>query len=270
MRDDSRISNLISHISNLISSFEYGNAIKQGIPVVIAGKPNVGKSTLLNTLLNEERAIVSPIAGTTRDTVEEEITLSGIKFRFIDTAGIQNTTDAVESIGVNRTMEKINSSPVMIYLFDVNETTPTMLNRELEALKETSSSKDFKIVLTGNKTDLSAEEKLKKEFNGTDVVFISAKQKTNISTLKEKLLSKTGGGEALQNNFIVTNARHVSAFENTNRSLKKTLAGLEKNLSGDLLAPHLRNALHHLGEVTGEVTTDDLLENIFSKFCIGK
>jgi tRNA modification GTPase len=264
------VSNLISHISNLISSFEYGNAIKQGIPVVIAGKPNVGKSTLLNTLLNEERAIVSPVAGTTRDTVEEEITLSGIKFRFIDTAGIRNTTDGIESMGVSRTMEKISSSPVLIYLFDVNETNPVMLDNELKELKLNSGDKEFKIVLAGNKTDLATEEKLKNEFNGTDIVFISAKHKTNISTLKEKLLSKTGRGEGLQNNFIVTNARHVSAFENANRSLENVLEGLDKKLSGDLLAPHLRNALQHLGEVTGEVTTDDLLENIFSRFCIGK
>ena len=147
-----------------------------------------------------------PIAGTTRDTVEEEITLSGIKFRFIDTAGVRNTTDAVESIGVNRTMEKISSSPVMIYLFDVNETTPAMLSQELQELKLDSGDKDFKIVLAGNKTDLSAEEKLKREFNGEDIIFISAKHKTNIGTLKEKLLGKTGRGGELQNNFIVTNA----------------------------------------------------------------
>lgn len=264
------VSNLKSQISNLISSFEYGNAIREGIPVVIAGKPNVGKSTLLNALLNEERAIVSPVAGTTRDTVEEEITLSGIRFRFIDTAGLRSTTDAIESIGVSRTMEKISSSPVMIYLFDVNETSLAMLDKELTDLKVNSGEKDFKIVLAGNKTDLSAEERLKKEFNGTDIIFISAKHKTNINTLKEKLLSKTNRGEELQNNFIVTNARHVAAFENANRSLENALEGLNKKLSGDLLAPHLRSALQHLGEVTGEVTTDDLLENIFSRFCIGK
>jgi tRNA modification GTPase len=264
------VSNLKSQISNLISSFEYGNAIRQGIPVVIAGKPNVGKSTLLNTLLNEERAIVSPIAGTTRDTVEEEITLSGIKFRFIDTAGLRNTTDAIESIGVSRTMEKISSSPVMIYLFDVNETTPATLNEELANLKMNSADNDFKIVLAGNKTDLSAEEKLRREFNGTDIIFISAKHKVNIATLKEKLLSKVKIRNGIENNFIVSNVRHVSAFKNANRSLEKALEGLEKKFSGDLLAPHLRNALQHLGEVTGEVTSDDLLENIFSKFCIGK
>ena len=264
------LSNLKSQISNLISSFEYGNAIRQGIPVVIAGKPNVGKSTLLNVLLNEERAIVSPIAGTTRDTVEEEITLSGIKFRFIDTAGIRATNDAVESIGVNRTFEKISSSPVLIYLFDVNETTASMLSEEILELKQKSTEKNIRVILAGNKSDLIADVNPKPEFNGSDVLFISAKQKTNISLLKDKLLSSIAAGEEMQNNFIVTNARHVSAFENAKRSLENVLEGLDKNLSGDLLAPDLRNALQQLGEITGEVTTDDLLENIFSKFCIGK
>lgn len=264
------ISHLTSHISHLISSFEYGNSIKQGIPVVIAGKPNVGKSTLLNVLLNEERAIVSPIAGTTRDTVEEEIILSGIKFRFIDTAGLRETNDEVESIGVSRTMEKINGSPVLIYLFDANETTPPVLKEEINKLKIKSADKNFRTILAGNKMDLTTEQKLKQEFNGSDVVFISAKTKTNISALKNKLLDGFEAGKEIQNNFIVTNVRHVTAFQNAKQSLENVLNGLEKNLSGDLLAPDLRNALNALGEVTGEVTTDDLLENIFSKFCIGK
>ncbi|HLG34533.1 MAG TPA: tRNA uridine-5-carboxymethylaminomethyl(34) synthesis GTPase MnmE [Bacteroidia bacterium] len=257
-------------VQSLIDSFALGNAIKQGIPVVIAGKPNVGKSTLLNVLLNEERAIVSPIAGTTRDTVEEEIVLSGIKFRLIDTAGIRQTTDTIENLGVSRTMEKINRSPVLIYLFDVNETSPVMLKEEIKMLKKKSGENNFKIILAGNKSDMASEEKLSLEFNGSGVLFISAKHKTKIADLKEKLLRTVERGEKLQNNFIVTNARHVSAFQGARQSLENVLAGLEKKLSGDLLAPDLRNALNYLGEVTGEVTTDDLLHNIFSKFCIGK
>ncbi len=265
------ISHLISHISNLISSFELGNVIKQGIPVVIAGRPNVGKSTLLNALLNDERAIVSHIAGTTRDTIEEEIVLSGIKFRFIDTAGIRETSDAIESIGVSRTMEKISQSPVLIYLFDVNESTVADLGAELDELKKNTRTTDYKIILAGNKIDKENTLLLKKEFEKAgDVIFISAKEKINIYSLTDKLLEEINLSNVKQDNAIVTNARHVEALQNTNEALKNILAGLEKKLSGDLLAPEIRNALYHLGLITGEVTNDMLLANIFGKFCIGK
>ena len=196
-------------VQSLIDSFALGNAIKQGVPVVIAGRPNVGKSTLLNVLLNEERAIVSPVAGTTRDTVEEEIVIDGIKFRFIDTAGIRETTDSIESIGVSRALEKISSSAVVIYLFDVNETNAEMLKAEVAALKRNSSDR---IILAGNKSDLTDVQRLKQTFNGSDAIFISAKNKTNIPALKERLV-RSIEGEGVQNNFIVTNARHVAAFE---------------------------------------------------------
>jgi len=265
------ISHLMSHISSLISSFEVGNVIRQGIPVVIAGRPNVGKSTLLNALLNDERAIVSHIAGTTRDTIEEEIVLAGIKFRFIDTAGIRETSDAIESIGVSRTMEKISQSPVLIYLFDVNESTPASLHKELEELKKHIHSTGYKMILAGNKIDTPDADKLKSEFAKTgDVIFISAKEKLNINLLTDKLLEEINLSKAKLDNFIVTNARHVEALQNTNAALKNVLAGLEKKLSGDLLSPDIRNALYHLGLITGEVTTETLLGNIFSKFCIGK
>ena len=264
------ISHLISHISHLISSFELGNVLKQGIPVVIAGRPNVGKSTLLNSLLNEERAIVSHIAGTTRDTIEEEITLSGIKFRFIDTAGIRETTDAIESAGVSRTMEKIRQSPVLIYLFDVTESTPASLTLELDELKKSIHTK-YKMILVGNKMDGQDEKKLQHEFVSLgDILFISAKEKTNLSLLTDELLADVSLGKTKMDYFIVTNARHVEALQRTNESLKNVLEGLNKNLSGDLLSPDIRHALYHLGLITGEVTTDTLLENIFSKFCIGK
>jgi len=265
------ISQLIAHISNLISSFELGNVIREGIPVVIAGKPNVGKSTLLNALLNEERAIVSHIAGTTRDTIEEEIVLDGIKFRFIDTAGLRETTDAIERIGVNRTMEKISSSPLLVYMFDVNETTPAGLIKEIEELKNNLEASDLKIFLAGNKSDNHDESKLKKEFSAMeDVLFISAKEKTNIQSLTKKLVDAINLSGTNQDNAIVTNARHVEALQHTKESLENVLSGLNKKLSGDLISSDIRNALYHLGLITGEVTTDMLLENIFGKFCIGK
>lgn len=265
------ISRLTSHISNLISSFELGNVIKGGIPVVIAGRPNVGKSTLLNALLREERAIVSHIAGTTRDTIEEEIVLSGIKFRFIDTAGIRETTDAIESIGVSRTLEKINQSPVLIYLFDVNETTSAGLQAELDELKKGIHSTNFKIILCGNKTDGHDTGKLEREFQpGHEIIFISAKEKTNLDRLISTLVETINFSGTKLDESIITNARHLEALQKTNSSLGNVLEGLNKKLSGDLLAPDIRNALYHLGLITGEVTTDTLLENIFSRFCIGK
>jgi tRNA modification GTPase len=265
------ISRLIAHISNLISSFEVGNVIKEGIPVVIAGKPNVGKSTLLNALLNEERAIVSHIAGTTRDTIEEEVVLGGIKFRFIDTAGIRQTTDTIERIGVSRTMKMISESPLLVYMFDVNETSPSALKNEVIELKLNLGNTGFRIFLAGNKMDGCDESALKKEFAAFEnLIFISAKEKVNIHLLTEKLVDAFHFSNISKENSIVTNARHVEALQHTKDSLENVLVGLNKKLSGDLLAPDIRNALYHLGLITGEVTTETLLENIFGKFCIGK
>jgi tRNA modification GTPase len=242
--------------------------MKQGIPVVIAGKPNAGKSTLLNTLLNEERAIVSHIPGTTRDTVEEEIILAGIKFRFIDTAGLRSTTNVIESIGVNRTYEKIRQSPVLLYLFDVNETTTETLNSELSELSKTVDLDKMNLILIGNKIDASINHQITKS-SDHQIILLSAKEKTNIDVVIEKLI-EVAGEKKLQSGAIVTNARHAEALQKTLEHLLKAEENIRSNMSGDLLAADIRYALHHLGEITGEITTDDLLENIFSKFCIGK
>ena len=201
----------------------------------------------------------------------EEIVLSGIKFRFIDTAGIRETSDAIESIGVSRTMEKISESPVLIYMFDVKETTPASLEKELDDLKKGLHSTAFKIILAGNKIDAGDEGNARKEFSKTgEVVFISAREKINLNRLTQKLLDEINMANIKDENAIVTNARHVEALQHTNESLAHVLEGLEKKLSGDLLAPEIRNALYHLGLITGEVTNDMLLANIFGKFCIGK
>jgi tRNA modification GTPase len=271
--DRSDLKNLVLSIQRivqkLIDSFELGNVIKNGIPVAIVGKPNAGKSTLLNALLEEERAIVSEIPGTTRDTIEDEITIEGVLFRFIDTAGIRDTTDVIESIGVSKTFEKIKQSAIVIYLFDVHEITPRELTLILDDVKK--HLHDSQLLVVGNKMDVENEDYLRKEFASfPDVLFISAKEKKNIEDLKKRLIHLFDNRAVNVTETIVTNARHVEALRHTNKALIKTLDGLNNNIPGDLLATDIRTALHHLGEITGEITTEDLLENIFSKFCIGK
>ncbi len=262
---------LDSKILNLITSFQLGNVIKHGIPVVIAGKPNVGKSTLLNALLNEERAIVSEIAGTTRDTIEEEITLGGIKFRFIDTAGIRETTDTIEKIGVGKTMEKIQQSPVLIYIFDVNESNAVDIKKEIEELKNNIEDEKFIILPVANKIDHHNIEELKKKYAGVNgIIFISAKEKLNIDQLTKALLSKMNTTGLAQRDVVVSNARHLEALTKTREALSHAYEGLQTKRTTDFISSDIKYALHHLGEITGEITTDDLLENIFSKFCIGK
>ena len=241
----SLISNLTSHISNLISSFELGNVIKHGIPVVIAGKPNVGKSTLLNVLLNEERAIVSEIAGTTRDTIEEEITLGGIKFRFIDTAGIRETTDAIEKIGVRKTMEKIQQSPVLIYLFDADDSLPGDIKQELEELKKNIHDERFIILPVMNKIDHHIKDDLKKKFKDiTGVHFISAKEKINIDKLIAALLSKINTAGLAQRDVIVSNTRHLEALTKTHEALNNAYDGLQTKRTTDLISSDIKYALH--------------------------
>jgi len=256
-------------IQRLITSFDVGNVIKNGIPVAIVGKPNAGKSTLLNTLLSEDRAIVSEIPGTTRDTIEDEVTIDGVLFRFIDTAGIRDTSDAIESIGVAKTYEKIQQSFIIIYMFDVREVTRAELELTLEEIKPKVAGSQM--VIVGNKIDKEDEAALKSEFSGIDdILFISAKHETNIDVLKYKLVKLFDNRTVNLTETVVTNARHVEALHHTDTALAKVYDALKQGVSGDILAFELKNALHHLGLITGDITTDDLLSNIFSKFCIGK
>ena len=252
---------VMTKVSALLNSFELGNVIRKGIPVVIAGKPNAGKSTLLNALLNEERAIVSHIAGTTRDTIEEEIVLDGIKFRFIDTAGLRQTNDVIEKIGVSKTFEKINESPVVLYIFDVIETDASTLKHELDELKNTIE-KNVRIIPVGNKIDASV--KIETAFHSIpEIIFISAKDKTNIDQLKNILHSIYMSGQIDSNNSIVTSERHAGALKRTYDALSSVYAGLSTKVTNDFIAADLREALRYLGEISGEISTDDFAGEYF-------
>jgi tRNA modification GTPase len=256
-------------IQKLIKSFELGNVIKNGVPVCIAGRPNAGKSTLLNTLLNDDRAIVSEIPGTTRDTIEDEIVIDGVQFRFIDTAGLRNTVDIIESAGVERTYKAMKDASILIYLFDVHELNSNDLQKEFEALKQHTNN--AALILAGNKIDKENIELIRKKFSQfKNILFISSKEKTGIEELKERLISLFKEKSKDVPEIIITNARHVEALQATSEALRRVSDGLDKKLSGELLASDIRNALYHLGLITGEVSTDDLLQNIFSRFCIGK
>lgn len=253
-------------IQGLIQSFEYGNVIKKGIPTVIAGKPNAGKSTLLNALVNEERAIVSEIAGTTRDVIEEAIQIDGITFRFIDTAGLREKGSKIESIGIDKAYEKIKQASVVIYLFDVDKIKADEVEATISALEH-----DNAVVLkVANKTDKTGLEKAKIKFKGIDdIIFISSKEK-QIEPLLNELKKLVRDKKQLNDDVIVTNARHFDALNKSNEALTKVLEGLQSHISGDLVALDIRQALYHLGEITGEITSEDLLSSIFSRFCIGK
>ncbi len=263
------VSSLQTVIQQLIQSFELGNVIKNGIPVCIAGRPNAGKSTLLNSLLNEERAIVSDIPGTTRDTIEDEIVIESVRFRFIDTAGIRNTVDVLEIAGVERTYKALQDASIIIYLFDVNELTINDLQKELKDLKQYIKNSD--LILAGNKIDKEDFKNIKQKFASKDeILFISSKAKTGLDDLKDRLLTIFKEKTSNIPETILTNARHVEALQATNDALSRVSDGLDKKRSGELLASDIRNALYHMGLITGEVSTEDLLNNIFSRFCIGK
>ena len=253
-------------LKKLIDSFATGNVLKNGIPVAIVGRPNSGKSTLLNSLLNEERAIVSDIAGTTRDTIEDEITIGGIRFRFIDTAGLRDTTDEIEKIGVERALEKLEKSSIYIYLFDSAEMDVAEVKKELDSF--TTNSKQL---IVANKIDKASAEQLAAITN-SDLPFlsISAKNKDSLDLLTNSLLD-IAGIEALDSNqLMVTNSRHYDVLIKSLEEISKVQEGIDNNLTGDLLAIDLRQALYFLGEITGQVSNDDLLGNIFANFCIGK
>lgn len=262
---------ILQVISKLISSFELGNVIKNGVPVVIAGKPNVGKSTLLNILLNEERAIVSDIAGTTRDTIEDEVNIRGIVFRFIDTAGIRETQDIVEAKGVERTFEKIKTSAVVLYLLDANETSGTEFDNIVRDLIAVTEERNSHLILVCNKVDLGQLEALEAQFSAYPaMLFISAREKLNIEYLEDALLEAVNIKALNSSEVIVSSLRHHDALLKTAAALEKVLYGIDNPVTSDFLALDIKQALYYLGEITGQVTTDDLLENIFSKFCIGK
>ncbi|MFS8082722.1 MAG: tRNA uridine-5-carboxymethylaminomethyl(34) synthesis GTPase MnmE [Ginsengibacter sp.] len=251
-------------VSTLLESFKLGNVIKNGVSVAIVGKPNAGKSTLLNTLLNENRAIVSEIAGTTRDTIEEVININGILFRLIDTAGIrEHSQDIIENMGVVKSKEKIKQANIVLYLFDVNDMDEKELADTIKDIQEQNQN----LLVVANKTD-SYQQQLNEQF--PFCFLISAKEGIGIDELKEELFRMAAGSSLETENVIITNSRHYSALSEVSKSLKEISAGIQNNISGDLLAPDIRRCLHYLGEITGEITNEDRLDYIFSKFCIGK
>jgi tRNA modification GTPase len=261
-------------VSRLADSFSMGNAIKQGIPVTIAGKPNVGKSTLLNRLLNEEKAIVSEIAGTTRDAIEDNIQLAGMNFRFIDTAGLRHTTDEVESLGIARTHSKIEQAKVVLYLIDAAESMSDGLT-EIEKFQQKLTDQQTLMVLLNkaDKAEAQHTEQLARNIESLlhcKTLIISAKSGQNINELTQSLVNIGVSAQPDGNNVVVTNARHYESLVNARESLENVLSGLKSNLTGDLLAVDIHQALYHLGSITGEITNDEVLGYIFSKFCIGK
>jgi tRNA modification GTPase len=262
------INQLTDLTSQLVNSFKLGNVIKNGVSVAIVGKPNAGKSTLLNTLLNENRAIVSEIAGTTRDTIEEIINIDGILFRLIDTAGIRHhTSDSIEKIGVERSLEKIKTADIVLFIFDTTSDSVEDLKKQVTDFQKAG----INFLLVANKTDLASEDIARDKYTAlNNIVFISAKKNQHTEVLKEKMTDIVLAGQLSSENTIVTNARHYHALKEVSKSLNDIKAGLDNKLPGDLLSLDIRRCLYYLGEITGEITNEDQLDYIFSKFCIGK
>lgn len=254
-------------VNSLLNSFKLGNVIKNGVPVAIVGSPNAGKSTLLNTLLNEEKAIVSDIAGTTRDVIEDTIILNGVEFRFMDTAGIRETQDTIESLGIQRAFDQIKKARIVLLIIDLTNNDEQVVLKQIKLFESELVDSEQTFIPLFNKMDEIDEMKFKGLVDKG--LFISAKNKINITELIKKLSdSITALGE--ENVSIVTNVRHFEILKKCKESLVKVEQGLELQIPGDLLAMDIRETLHHLGEITGEITTDDLLGNIFANFCIGK
>jgi tRNA modification GTPase len=270
-----RLVNRIQKVLNkLIDSFAVGNVLKNGIPVAIVGEPNVGKSTLLNALLNEDRAIVSDIAGTTRDTIEDEIAIGGVGFRFIDTAGIRETTDTIEGLGIKKTFQKIEQAQVVLYLFDASKIKNDQLSikqvkSEIEKIKNRFPGKPL-LIIANKKDSLTQEEQNAYKEAITDLHLISAKEKLGVETIQNRLLDFVNTGALKSNDTIVTNSRHYEALLKAQEEINKVQEGMQMGLTGDLLAIDIRQALYHFGEITGQVSNDDILGNIFANFCIGK
>ena len=262
---------IIKVLKHLIDSFSTGNVIKNGIPISIVGAPNVGKSTLLNALLNEDKAIVSDIAGTTRDAIEDEITIEGIKFRFIDTAGIRTTEDTIESIGIKKTFEKITQSQVVLYLLDASKVTSetiVLFNNDIRKIQE--QYPDKQLIVVANKMDQADKGLIETSFVYPNTLYTAAKSGEGITSLKTKLLEFVNTGALRNNDTIITNSRHYDSLLKALSDVQRVQQGMDAQISGDLLAIDIRQALYHFGEITGEITSDDLLGNIFANFCIGK
>ena len=261
------LSDIQKHISDLINSFELGNVIKKGIPVAIVGEPNVGKSTLLNVLLNEDKAIVSDIAGTTRDALEDIISINGILFRLIDTAGIRNTNDVVESLGIERTMDKIEKSDIVLFMLNAGD---SEAENKISEIQKKAKGKHLIVII--NKIDKNKSEDLIKKISkkGIKYIEISAKHKINIEELNSLLIKTVNYSSFNQNDTIITNSRHLDALQNAYTSSLRVSDGLKNNISGEFLAQDIREILQYIGEITGEYTTDEVLGNVFANFCIGK
>lgn len=258
---------ILEKITRLMESFRLGNAIKNGIPIVIAGRPNAGKSTLLNALLNEEKALVSDIPGTTRDVIEDTLVLHGVLYRFVDTAGLRDTSDQLEAMGIERTRQKLKEASLLLYLVDV-----TTIREAADYDSQHEEVKQYGIpyIMVLNKAEAISEYAFSILHTKKEVVLISAKERKGLDELQQRIIAVSGAGALDRGDLLVTNTRHVEALQRTREFLEKTLSGLEQQIPGDLLAMDLRQALYHLGEITGQVTADDLLGNIFSRFCIGK
>jgi tRNA modification GTPase len=261
--------------NELTSSFSIGNAVKNGVPVVIAGRPNTGKSTLLNVLLKDDKAIVSEIPGTTRDFIEDTIVIDGILFRFIDTAGLRSSDDTIEKLGIERTYRKLGDASIILLVADVNEGLPA-LEGILNELRNEDHYPDQKISLLINKIDNDAEGK-QPEFidhpflkEREKMLLISARNGSGIAELKDKLVELSGIGTINSEDVIITNIRHYEALYKVSESLSRVLTGLDEKLPDDLVAIDVRQAIHYLGEISGEITTEEILGNIFKNFCIGK
>jgi tRNA modification GTPase len=266
-RDDLKklVNKILSVVDKLIESFDRGNVIKNGIPVVIVGKPNAGKSTLLNTLLNEEKAIVSEIPGTTRDFIEDEVVWNGVAYRFVDTAGLRETQDVIESMGVQRTREQMSKAALIVYLFDLQKSTLEEVKGQVADLEKMG----IPYLLVGNKVDEAFTSNDWQREVG-NVLTISALKKTNIDQLKEKIASMFEVANVKQGDVVITNLRHYQQLVQTRDSLNRVLIAIGAGTTGDFIAMDIRQALHYLGEISGEITSEDLLANIFGKFCIGK
>ena len=261
---------LLSEIEALIQSFRLGNVIKNGIPVAIVGKPNVGKSTLLNAILNEEKAIVSEIPGTTRDAIEDTIVIGGYSFRFIDTAGLRAAENKIETIGIERTWAKIGEASIILYVFDVTQQSFQDVMNEIADIREITAEQSNHLVLVGNKTDqLSELPQGFKDFVELETIFVSGKRKENIHLLAEHLVGLVKDVN-LNDRTIISNSRHFEALIRAREAVESVQEGFAQGVPTDLVTIDIRRALYHLGEITGEITTDEILDHIFSRFCIGK